>query len=288
MALFRPVLRLYDTLETTWEGPSGHRLAGSLLVATFLVCLMSVEIGRLVDLPEALAHLVPKNHLAAIGIALTLLLVIEVMGLVFSMVHSVSTSVGRQLEILSLILLRNVFKEISHHNPLSWESLEGSMAGIGAAVAGALVIFGLLALYYRVKKDATLDGDEEDRQSFIAAKKCIALGLLAAFHLIALRSLIGYATGTPVPPAFETVYTLLVLSNILIVLLSLRHGHNYRVAFRNSGFAVVTVLILIALVAPPVWSAAIGTFAALFALATFWLFGMFGRGQRGGSGRDQP
>ncbi|SCX90082.1 hypothetical protein [Desulfoluna spongiiphila] len=275
MSLIRPVLSFYDTLERCWEGPSGHRLAGSLLVGTFLVCLMSVELGRVVTLPGALAHLVPKNHLASIGIALTLLLVIEVMGLVFSMVHSVSTSVGRQLEILSLILLRNVFKEISHHNPLSWETLGPGIPGIVAAVSGALIVFGILSLYYRVKKHATLGDHEEDRQSFIAAKKCIALALLTAFHLIAFRSLFGYATGTPAPPAFETVYTLLVLSNIFIVLLSLRHGHNYRVAFRNSGFAVVTVLILIALVAPPLWSAGIGTFAALFALATFWVFGRF-------------
>lgn len=275
MSLIRPVLSLYDTLEACWEGPSGHRLAGSLLVGTFLVCLMSVELGRVLELPEALAHLVPKNHLASIGIALTLLLIIEVMGLVFSMVHSVSTSVGRQLEILSLILLRNVFKEISHHNPLSWESLRDGLPGIAAAVTGALVVFALLSLYYRIKTSSTLSEHEEDRQSFIAAKKCIALALLAAFHLIALRSLMGYFSGVPTPPAFETVYTLLVLSNILIVLLSLRHGHNYRVAFRNSGFAVVTVLILIALVAPPLWSAAIGIFAALFALATFWVFGRF-------------
>lgn len=275
MALIRPVLTLYDYLERCWEGPSGHRLAGSLLVGTFLVCLLLVEFNRFVALPAALAHLVPKNHLASIGIALTLLLVIEVMGLVFSMVHSVSTSVGRQLEILSLILLRNVFKEISHHNPLSWDTLEASMAGIGAAVIGALAVFALLAIYYRMKKEATLAEDEEDRQSFIAAKKCIALGLLTAFHLVAAQSLLNYASGRPIPPAFETIYTLLVLSNILIVLLSLRYGHNYRVAFRNSGFAVVTVLILIALTAPPVWSSAIGTFAALFALATLWIFGWF-------------
>jgi hypothetical protein len=279
MALIRPVLRLYDKLERCWEGPSGHRLAGSLLVGTFLVCLMLVEINRFVGLPDALAHLAPKNHLASIGIALTLLLVIEVMGLVFSMVHSVSTSVGRQLEILSLILLRNVFKEISHHNPLSWETLEASMAGISAAVTGALIVFGLLALYYRIKTQETLDQDEEDRQSFIAAKKCIALALLAAFHFIVLENLLGYVTGVHAPPAFQTIYTLLVLSNILIVLLSLRYGHNYRVAFRNSGFAVVTVLILIALIAPPVWSAVVGIFAALFALATLWLFGMFNQGE---------
>lgn len=274
MAFIRPVLTLYDNLERCWEGPGGHRLAGSLLVGTFLVCLCLVELHRFVGFSGAFSNLVPRNHLAAIEIALTLLLVIEVMGLVFSMVHSVSTSVGRQLEILSLILLRNVFKEISHHEPLSWDTLEPSMPGVGAAVTAALLVFGILAVYYRIKKEATLAKDEEDRQSFIAAKKCIALVLLAAFHLIAFNSLFGYITGVRTPPPFQTIYTLLVLSNILIVLLSLRYGHNYRVAFRNSGFAVVTVLILIALVAPPVWSASIAIFAAMFALATLWLFGM--------------
>ena len=263
-------LTLYDRLEILWEGPTGRRLAGTLLVATFLVALVFVELKPL--LPESVHHLIPKNHLASTEVALTLLLVIEIMGLLFSMVYSVSTSVGRQLEILSLILLRNIFKELSHH-PLTWEALQGSMAGIAASVAGALAVFATLGLYYRLKKVATLAAHERDRSGFIAAKKCIALGLLFAFHLILLRSLYGYISGVPTPDAFESAYTLLVLSNILVVLLSLRYGHNYRVAFRNSAFAVVTVLILLALLAPPIWNAAVGSTAALVALATYWLFG---------------
>ncbi|MCG8472120.1 MAG: hypothetical protein MI742_09710 [Desulfobacterales bacterium] len=265
------LLSFYDRLESLWEGPSGHRLAGTLLVGTFLAALVAVEVKPL--LPHTIHHLIPKNHLASIEIALTLLLVIEVMGLVFSMVHSVSTSVGRQLEILSLILLRNIFKEISHHHPLAWDALEKSMPDIGASVAGALAVFAALGLYYRLKKEATLAAHERDRTGFIAAKKCIGLGLFVAFHLIALRSLYGYVSGTPTPEAFEAIYTLLVLSNTLLVLLSLRYGHNYRVAFRNSAFAVVTLLILVALVAPPIWNAAVGASSALFALGTYWLFG---------------
>jgi hypothetical protein len=57
-----------------------------------------------------------------------------------------------------------------------------------------------------------------------------------------------------------------VFSDILIMLLSMRYSANYRFAFRNSGFAVATLLIRVALIAPPPYSAFIGVGSALLIL----------------------
>jgi hypothetical protein len=50
------------------------------------------------------------------------------------------------------------------------------------------------------------------------------------------------------------------------VLLSLRYGNAYHVVFRNSGFAVATVMIRLALAGPRYIDAALGVGAALFAI----------------------
>jgi hypothetical protein len=55
----------------------------------------------------------------------------------------------------------------------------------------------------------------------------------------------------------------------------MRYGHDYQIAFRNSGFAVVTVFIRVSLIAPPYFSAAIGAGAALLALGTLYIYSMF-------------
>jgi hypothetical protein len=50
------------------------------------------------------------------------------------------------------------------------------------------------------------------------------------------------------------------------MLLSMRYGASYRFAFRNSGFAVATLLIRVALITPPHYSALIGVGSALLIL----------------------
>jgi hypothetical protein len=55
----------------------------------------------------------------------------------------------------------------------------------------------------------------------------------------------------------------LVFADLTIVFLSLRHSFTYEHVFRASGFAVVTVLIRIALTAPPFVNAALGVGATL-------------------------
>jgi len=53
---------------------------------------------------------------------------------------------------------------------------------------------------------------------------------------------------------------------VLVVLVSLRYSSTYHVVFRNSGFAIATVLIRLALIAPAPINALLGVSSALFAL----------------------
>ena len=65
---------------------------------------------------------------------------------------------------------------------------------------------------------------------------------------------------------FEEIFSLLIFSDVLIVLISLRYSASYRVVFRNSAFALATVLIRLALTAPPLYNAVLGLMAALYTI----------------------
>jgi hypothetical protein len=67
----------------------------------------------------------------------------------------------------------------------------------------------------------------------------------------------------------------LIFTDILVVLVSLRYSSEYRVVFRYSGFAAATVLIRLALTAPPYVNAALGFGAALFALGLTLAYNAF-------------
>jgi hypothetical protein len=270
-------VRLFDTLQAWWSGARQQRLSGSALVGTFLVALAAIEARRQGWLPPGLAEAVPTNHFHAVQLAFTFLLFLEVIGVVFSLAHSVSESLGKQFEIFSLILLRQTFKELStFREPIAWSEVSGSIGHMTSDAAGALSVFVLLGLFYRLQRRRPITADTRETESFVRAKKTVALVLLVCFALIGATDIRNAATGREVFNFFESFYTLLIVSDILLVLISLRYSSTYRVVFRNSGFAVATVLVRLALTAPPYFNALLGLAATLFACGLTWAYNVFG------------
>ncbi len=266
----------FDHFERHWESSEGQKVMATTLVLFFLVAVGIIELNRRGILPPPFDHVFSRTHLAAIEQAFTLLLALEVVSLILSLVHSVSRSVGKQFEILSLILLRGTFKKISHFSePLVWEQIESVIVPIVVSAVSALFIFVILGFFYRLQKPHPLKMRGGDKSKFILAKKLIALTLLASFFCLGIYDLWGYlAYGQP-EKIFEMFYTLLIFSDVLIVLISLRYSSQYLVAFRNSGFAVATVLIRLALLAPATVGALLGLGTAVFALGITIAYNMF-------------
>ncbi len=259
--------RVFDALQKRWSSHGSSRMAGTLLAGVFLVALAVIEANREGWLPDLLARRLPTNHFYAVDLALTLLLFFEVIALVFTLAQSVSSSVGKQFEILSLILIRQTFKEFTAFpEPVAWEHVRPAILNMGAVSLGALLIFVVLGAYYRSQRHIPLSADPDDRWSFAATKKLVALALFALFALMGLVDLARGVRGDAVYPFFETFYTVLIFSDVLIVLVSLRYSSTYAIVFRNSGFAVSTVFLRLALTSPHHIKALIGLSAALFAL----------------------
>lgn len=253
---------LFDRVDAFWESARMRRAVAGVLVIGFLAALAVADAARRGWLPAPLRLKVPHGHFFAVELALWLLLSWEVVGLVLGIARSVSSAAGKQFEIFSLILLRHSFEEFAHFGePLAWAEVQPAVGRMLANGFGALLIFVVLGFYYRAQRHLPLSGDARERERFIASKKAISLVLVAIFAVEAVR-----AAASGGHEFFESFYVVLVFADILVVLLSLRYSSAYHVVFRNSGLAVATVLLRLALSAPPYWSAALGLAAALFAL----------------------
>jgi hypothetical protein len=258
--------RWFDALAHGWHGARLRRALGDGVVLTFVAGLLVIEANRQGWLPADLAARLPRNHFHAVDLAFRLLLLIEVVDLVFSLGESVANSLGKQFEVFSLILLRQSFKELTgFQEPVRWAQVGEAVGPMAVGAAGALLLFAAVGLYYRLQRHRPITDDAADRRSFVEAKKLIALALLAAFAGLALHQAASAAAGRPTYGLFEAFYTVLIFSDVLIVLLSLRTASRYEVVFRNSGFAAATVFLRLALTAPPYVNAALGLLAVALA-----------------------
>ena len=267
--LFERFTYIFDPLHHFWEHERMHRRFALGLIVVFLSALVTIELNRHGLLPAEIAAHTPGNHFYAVNLAFTLVLILEVISLIFTLPCSFSKSVGKQFEILSLILLRDAFKELSYFTePITLGTELTPVYHILGYGFGALAIFALLGVYYRIQPAKKQDmGMPHDLFRFVAAKKGIALIILGTFVVLGLGNLYNMFAGLAHIDFFPVFYTLLIFSDILVVLISQCFRPSFHAVFRNSGYALSTLFIRLALAAPPMYDVALGIVAALFSIA---------------------
>lgn len=259
---------VFDPLHHLWEHEKMHKKISFGLVLFFLAGIVSIELKRQGLLPVFMQSIIPNNHFSAVQAAFTVVLILEVISLVFTIPCSFSKSVGKQFEILALILMRNAFKELSDFpEPITYLGNEQAILHILSDGFGALLIFALLGYYYHIQAKGHVSKPAPPYlYSFVAAKKGIALVLLLIFTFMGVQSAIATLSGVEHADFLHGFYTILILTDILVVLISQCFQPSFHAVFRNSGFALSTLIIRIALAAPPFYNVLLGVAAAVFAI----------------------
>lgn len=249
-------------------------MLGTAIVTSFLLSLFIIQLNRWGVFPQSIAQYISLNHFVAIEFAFVVLLFFEVLSLVFVLPHSVAGALSKQFEILSLILLRQAFKEFGAIPDIGdLVSMQEVGLHIISDAFGALIIFVGIYFIRITSKHYRITDDDEEQFRFTQLKKVISLVLLAIFMFLAVQDTWLFLNHEGTFRFFQTFYTVLIFSDILIVLVSLRYSYRYIVLFRNSGFALATVLLRVALTAPVYYNVVIGMLAVLFVLVLNVFYG---------------
>ena len=99
--------------------------------------------------------------------------------------------------------------------------------------------------------------------------------MLGIFIWMGLKNSMLFVTGQTPFNFFQSFYTVLIFSDILLVLIAQRFLPEFKAVFRNSGFALATLLIRLALTAPPFYNVSIGIGAAVFACFLTLIYNTF-------------
>ena len=198
------------------------------------------------------------NSIIAIYTPFSFILIYEVYLLVYYLPQSFTFYLSKQYEIITLIVLRRFFKDISSFGTqnITFENIINSQ--IFYDLIAALILFFIVYLFknnvVRNKNKRILDENLGLRR-FIYQKQIIASILIPLFFFMALYSFynwfLGFFDGNDIHITnlnhifFEDFFNILIFVDIVILLLSFFYKQSFHKIIRNSGFIVSTIIIRI-------------------------------------------
>ena len=192
------------------------------------------------------------NPISAIYTPFSFILIYEAFLLIYYLPRSFTTSIAKQFEIMSLILIRKIFKDIPNVNlDDNWIQNESNLQLIYDLV-GVLIVFFLIYLFKKLKEDLPKLPVHQNLDRFIGYKKLISLFLVPTLSLLCVFSFLDWynyvflniGTSSNIDYLFfESFFTILILVDVFILLVSFQYTERYSQLIRNTGFIISTILL---------------------------------------------
>lgn len=287
MALPAAFDRLYSDASRAWLD---HAVV-NVSAAGFLLHLLLVFLSRTLPNPPALIAAVGTNYLAAIYTPFSFILFYEVLMLIAALPQSTTQSIAKQYEIVSLIFIRRFFKDIAQLDDIGkLARLSPEILPVFLDVGAGLLMFFLVTVFLHAgRKRARPDSgprESVELEKFISRKKAIALALtvllvaLAVYNLgvFAFDVLQGAKESLDTNTFFYTdVFTVMIFTDVLIVILSLAVSDRYELVFRNAAFVISTILIRFSLTTVRQYSALLALTGMVFGIVTLLVYNYHAR-----------
>ena len=195
------------------------------------------------------------SPLDALYTPFSVLLAYEVYQLIRAIPESFSTAVGKQFEIVTLLVVRDIFKQLSDLDFSGGWSIDSELKFIIVECFTFVILF-ITSLIYRANSstEMKLDFQNEDLVKFVQNKRIIALFLLGTYAIIALFSFTNWCISISEGDGsvtreifFLDFFTVLILADILILLISYGYSIDFTNLARNTGFILSTVVLRVAI-----------------------------------------
>lgn len=265
--MLRQIIIFFDKQVVFWESPKITQRISSFLVLSFIICGICSTLVYYQLISVGKFNVFFKHPFFAIEVAFTILLILELLSLIFVLPKSVSRSLGKQFELLSLIFLRDGFKEFSHlDNFFLWSDSKDTILKMLTYSFGALAIFTLMGFTQQLNRKIQLSETFVNQAQFVQIKKLLALFLLISFFIIGIGDMVVLIQKGIYLHSFDVFYTVLIFTDIIIVLVALRYTKNYYRVFRYTAFVLGTILIRVSLTLETYYNVVLGVITAIFIL----------------------
>lgn len=282
----------YDSFDAEQSKRKLEQLIVWLAASGFILHLLLIALARTVPYLNAgpLAEL-DRNFLHAVYTPFSFILFYEVLLLVFALPKSHTSSIGKQYEIVSLIVIRRVFKDIGEfRDPMTWLNQTNEALMVLTDMLAALLMFVLVTAFRRVSLTVVHTAPDEQLKKFVAIKKSIAVLLCVVLLLLAAYNLAQWSAGVfgfTIPFAgeakdldfffFPAFFEFMIFTDVFLLIVSIPFYERYEYVIRNAGFVISTVLLRFSLSTPKPFDLAIGLVAMAYGLSVLGVFSYFTR-----------
>jgi hypothetical protein len=248
----------------------------SFLIHLAIIYLMKFDFINLSSNSELL-----KNPISAIYTPFSFILIYEVYLLIYYLPKSFTTYITKQYEIITLIIIRKLFKDLSALELTeNWFEIKGDLQFTYDLIA-SLLLFYLIFLFQKQGKIKQIQevNIKPFIEKFVNKKKLIAVILVPLFFFMALYTFIDWSSGISIVSNdfltfqsinnlfFDKFFTALILVDVILLLISFFYTDQFHKIIRNSGFVISTILIRMSFGVNGLISTILIVVAVLFGLA---------------------
>ena len=235
-----------------------RRFAINFAILGFLIHLAACTLYRFDSLQVNDMESFVDSYLDALYTPFSIILAYEVYELIKAIPESFSNSIGKQFEVITLLVVRDIFKNLANVGDTDASTLDSDVAFIAVEAVVFVVLF-TTALYFRYVTSLSKPSEYQDDsvRVFVNQKKDLACSLVVIYVIVAIYSVTSWSFGVLDGEGnlsrtvfFLDFFTWLILSDIIILLVSYKHITDFPQLARNTGFVLSTVIIRVGIGTP--------------------------------------
>ena len=241
------------------------------------------------EFPQTIFEGLDRSLLHAVYTPFSIILFYEVILLVFALADSHTGEVAKQYQIVSLIVVRRVFKDIGSFESFEhWLTETEAVKAVLTDMGGAVLMFVLVTIFTLLRRTIPKVAIQRDLVGFIELKKAVAVLLLVVLSGLALLNLAVWLRVLPVSllgltqiPVnvdlffFPLFFEFMIFTDVFILIVSLAYYDRYEYVFRNAGFVISTVLLRVSLSTPKPYDIGVALIAMAYGVSVLAVFGWF-------------
>ncbi len=279
--MLKRIDHIFDTIFSLKSQKSFEKYILILATGGFILHLLLIFLNKYGYINFTFNDTLLLDPISALYTPFSFILVYEAYLLIYYLPNSFTVTVVKEYEIISLILIRKIFKDFPLVDlDVPFFSNENNVQLL-YDISGILIVFFLIFLFKvtagrpkTIKPDARL-------KKFISQKKFISILLVPILLTLAIWSFYNWVDTSILSNGsvqnlnylfFVDFFTILILVDVFILLISFRYTERYSQLIRNTGFIISTILLRLSFAATGIVSVVLIASGILFGLIILAIF----------------